>query len=158
MCLSTVLGITFQRGGPIWGSQSDLNHNVCMGTGVELYLKSSLRYSCLWVKIQICTKGWKRWQIQHHVRCQTSVAMYMHRPSGLQQGMQASSWLTSNFVGSEDLLLVIMPEHRLGYANYQGTSRAQSQVVLTISSLFGLSIDMRSLDQIWLDHCLLSPA
>ena len=30
-----ILGSKFQRGGPTWGSQSDLNH-VCMGAGVEL--------------------------------------------------------------------------------------------------------------------------
>ena len=35
MCLDTVLGSKFQRVGPTWGSQSNLNH-VCMGAGVEL--------------------------------------------------------------------------------------------------------------------------
>ena len=35
VCLATVLGGRFQRRGPTWISQSDLNH-VCMGTGVGL--------------------------------------------------------------------------------------------------------------------------
>ena len=100
MCLGTVLGGKFQRGGPTWGSQSDLNVHGCRGGAFVVFNWLRSRVGPPLGKFRLLQRVERAWRLQQQLTLQTSVATcawWLARP---QLGHDSMRSLSSSYASS----------------------------------------------------------